>query len=144
MHDALHGILIGSVCRRDVEKHMISEGIFAQGIEEEAVPLTVQLRQAIEDAGHQSTKVLKRDSLCVERSSEGLCVADDEHTLGLVCAFDLCIGRCLLALLRDDALCIGLGHGEQVVVATGRVYNGSKTVASATNTMKARLNHTMI
>jgi hypothetical protein len=38
MHDALYGILIGSVCPRDVEKHMISEGIFAQGIEEEAVP----------------------------------------------------------------------------------------------------------
>jgi hypothetical protein len=125
MHDALHGILIGSVYLRDVEKHMISEGIFAQGIEELAVPLTVQL-QAIEDAGHQSTKVLNRDSLCVKRSSEGLCVADDDHTLGLVCAFDLCIDRCLLALLRGDTLCIGLGHGEQVVVATGRVYNGSK------------------
>jgi hypothetical protein len=56
---------------------VISEGIFAQGVEEEATPLAVLCGVAIEDDGHQSTKVLNGDDLGMKRSSEGLCMGDD-------------------------------------------------------------------
>jgi hypothetical protein len=145
-HGALYGIPIGSVCRRGIKIHMISEGIFAHGVEEEAAPLTVLCREAIKDDGHQSTKVLNRDGLSVERSSEGLCVGDDERTLSLACVIGLCISRCLLALLPSNSLCINPYHGEQVVATTGRVYSGSRTVVEAmvSDTMKTRLNNAMI
>jgi hypothetical protein len=66
----------------------------------------------IEDDGHQSMKVLDGDRLSMKRSSEGLCMGDDEHALDLAGVFSLYISRYLLALLPRDALCIGLGHGK--------------------------------
>jgi hypothetical protein len=63
------------------------------------------------DDGHQSTKVLDDDGLGMRRSSEGLCMGDDECVVGTH-TFSLCIGHCLLALLPGDVLCIDLVHGE--------------------------------
>jgi hypothetical protein len=102
-----------------------------QGVEEEATPLTVLRRVAIEHDGHQSTEVLDRDGLSVERGGEGLHVGDDERALGLADAFGLCVSRGLLSLLPGGAFGIGLSHDEQVVTAA-RVDSGSK-VAGATN-----------
>jgi hypothetical protein len=59
------------------------------------VLLDVLCRVAIEDDGHHSAEVLDCDGLSVERSGKGLCIGDDEHALGLACAFNLCISRCL-------------------------------------------------
>jgi hypothetical protein len=86
----------------------------------------------MEDDGHQSTEVLDRDGLSVERGGEGLCVGDDERVLGLACAFGLCVSRCLLSALPGDAFSIGLNHDQQVVAAAARDHSGSK-VARATD-----------
>jgi hypothetical protein len=107
---------------------VISKGIFAQGVEEEAVPLAVLRGVVIEDDGHQSMNALDDDGLSLKRRSEGMCMGDDERPLGLASAFNLYIGHCLLALLPGNALCIGLGHGVLVVTAVDRFYSESKTV----------------
>jgi hypothetical protein len=129
-HGALHGVPVAGVLRCDVKIDMISKGILAQGVEEEATPLAVLRRVAIEDDGHQRTEVLDRDGLSVERGGEGVCVGDDERTLGLACAFGLCVSRCLLSSLPGGAFGIGLDHDEQVVAAA-RDHSGRK-VAGAT------------
>jgi hypothetical protein len=108
---------------------MISKGILAQGVEEEATPLAVLRRVAIEDDGHRSTEVLDRDGLSVERGGEGLCVGDDERALGLACVFGLCVSRYLLSSLPDGAFGIGLDHDEQVVAAA-RDHSGRKVAGA--------------
>jgi hypothetical protein len=125
-HSALHGVPVAGILRRGVKIDVISKGILAQGVEEEATPLAVLRRVAIEDDGHQSMKVLDRDGLSVERGGEGLCVGDDERALDLACTFSLCVSRCLLSSLPGDAFSIGLDHDEQVVAAAARDHSGSK------------------
>jgi hypothetical protein len=55
--------------------------------------LVVLCRMAVEDDGHQSAEVLDDDDLIMKRSGEGLCMGDDDRTLGLARAFCLCISR---------------------------------------------------
>jgi hypothetical protein len=124
-----------SVVGGGVEVHVIDEGIFAQGIEEEAVPLVVLRGAVIEDDGHQSTKVLASDGLGMKRSSAGLCMGDDERTLGLAGVFSLCIGRCLLVLLPGDALCIGPSRWWRRQIGF--------TMEARQSWVKARMIHTM-
>jgi hypothetical protein len=124
-HGALHGVPVAGVLGRGVEIDVISKGILAQGVEKEATPLAVLRRVAIEHDRHQSTEVLDRDGLSVERGGEGLRVGDDKHALGLTGAFGLCVSRGLLSLLPGGAFGIGLSHDEQVVAAA-RVDSGSK------------------
>jgi hypothetical protein len=130
-HGALHGVRVADVLGRGIEIDVISKGILAQGVEEEATPLAVLRRVAIEHDRHQITEVLDCDSLSVERGDEGLRIGDDERALGLAGAFGLCVSRGLLSLLPGGAFGIGLSHDEQVVAAA-RVHSGSK-VAGATD-----------
>jgi hypothetical protein len=75
-HDTLHGVPVAGVLQHDVEIDVIIKGILTRGVEEEVVPLVVLCRVAIKDDGHQSTEVLDRDGLSVERGGEDLCIGD--------------------------------------------------------------------
>ncbi|KAG8083423.1 hypothetical protein GUJ93_ZPchr0015g6834 [Zizania palustris] len=120
-HGALHVVPVAGVLWRGIEIDVFSKGILAQGVEEEAMPLVVLRRVAIEDDRHQSTEVLDRDGLSVERGREGLCVGDAERALGLY------VSRCLLSSLPGDAFIIGFNHDEQVVA---RDHSISKVVGA--------------